>query len=834
MSSDSVLDLASQFESLHLSKEKALETAKNQKLAPVLLDALKTAQSNCPDLSKVMGTLIYALATTIPPEAKPYQNFLISEITNGNLVSNNQLTEALAFCKKSDPTASYQSFKDACGVGVVVQDSEISSSIADFLKENSEKLTKDRYRTLGPFLSQLRKIPNLKWASAEKIKTQLESQVEALIGPKDERDIPQKGKAKKSAKGGNAKAANNTKAATSKPEPKSQEYAPASLEKMFADGDISKLHKPGENPQVSKEIMDAHLKVTGRRVITRFPPEPNGYLHIGHAKAINVNFGYAKTHNGTCNLRYDDTNPETEETQYIVSILEAIKWLGFEPDKIFYASDYFDQLFELAVRMIKRGLGYVCHCTPEEIYAQRGGESMGPRTECKHRNRPIEESLEEFYKMRDGRYAQGEAVLRMKMDLEDGNPQMWDLIAYRILYATHHRTGDKWCIYPTYDFAHCLCDSIENITHSLCTTEFTQSRKSYYWLCDAVEVYKPVQWEYGRLSVTNTVLSKRRLLKLLNEGIIPSLDDPRLFTLPALRRRGVPAAAINGFVRELGVTTAKTSIEVSRLENHIRDCLNSIAPRLMVVLDPIKIRITNYDKETDLQVPFNPRDASFGTHTIPFTSTLYIDRSDFRLEASADYSRLAPNKTVGLLYAPAPITCTDVVYAADGTISEILCKLEDGSDGNPPPKAKKYIQWVPHCPARGSPVKLGEVRLYNGLFKHSNPYDKTVVPGGWLSDINPESRQTITTAIAETGIFDLISKFISDPKTSQVFSKGNYEELRFQFLRMGYFCVDKDSEFSESFKNLSLKNSSDSYNQLPSECKLVLNRIVTLKDSLKK
>ncbi|OMJ17417.1 putative glutamine-tRNA ligase [Smittium culicis] len=821
--------LVSAFKKLGLTDEKAAETAKNSKLSPILYETYSLAEENNVDLNKSFGSLLYNLASTITPEAKDYLSFISKEILNGNLTSNDQVSEAIKYCKKGNPQATYDDFKSHCGVGIVVSDAQIMSKVSEFLKANNEKLVSDRYRVLGLFLSKIRQDPELRWAKAETVKVTLETQVLEIIGPKDERDVPIKGKGKKA-----QKPTGQTEAKPAAPKPKvPSKYTPASFASMFSEGDISKLHKPGENPQISDKILKEHLDFIKGSVITRFPPEPNGFLHIGHAKAINVNFGYAEYHKGKCNLRYDDTNPETEEVKYLESILETVKWLGFKPDQILYASDYFDKLYELSLHLIEKGLAYVCHCTGEQIYESRGGDSMGPRVACEHRDRSVESSLLEFKKMKDGRYKAGEAILRMKMDLEDGNPQMWDLVAYRIIFASHHRTGNKWCIYPTYDFAHCLCDSIENITHSLCTTEFIQSRKSYYWLCDAVDVYKPVQWEYGRLNVTNTILSKRKLLKLLENNVISSLDDPRLYTLPALRRRGVPAIAINGFVRELGVTTSQTTIEVSRLENHIRDCLNSTAPRLMAILDPIKVKLTNVSKPTELEVPFNPRDASFGSHKIPFTDTLFIDSSDFRAVDSKDYYRLAPGKTVGLLYAPGPITCTDVVYGEDRKVIELICKFEDGADGLPIPKPKTYIQWVPYSPEHGSPVVLDELRLYNNLFKHSNPYDKSVVPDGYLSDINPESLQVIKSAVIETGIYDLISRFVNDQKTKQHFDDKNFEELRFQFLRTGYFAVDKDTLFSSSFVEACKGPQSNSVEALASTSKnnvLVLNRVVTLKE----
>ncbi|KAJ1950102.1 Glutaminyl-tRNA synthetase [Linderina macrospora] len=425
--------------------------------------------------------------------------------------------------------------------------------------------------------------------------------------------------------------------------------------------------------------------------------------------------------------------------------------------------------------------------------------------------------------MKDGRYAANEAILRMKMDLEDGNPQMWDLVAYRILYASHHRTGTQWCIYPTYDFTHCLCDSFENITHSLCTREFTNSRQSYYWLCDAVEVYKPVQWEYGRLNITNTVLSKRKLLKLRDDGHVTALDDPRLYTLPALRRRGVPPQAINAFVRELGVTTANTTIDVVRLENHIRDALNELAPRVMAAINPVKVVIENLpaDHLEMIEVPYKPRDESFGTHKVPFTRTLYIDASDFRETDSADYYRLAPNKTVGLLSVAHPITCTDVRKNADGSISEIVCRIDDSGKAAKP---KTYIQWVAESPEHGSPVRLDEVRVYDSLFKHANPYDKNEVPGGWLSDVNDKSLIVAKGAVAEVGLWDLIKRYAASAAGKKELAEHHVENIRFQFTRIGYFAFDKDTELpAAAIEGDDIKGT-----------KLIMNRIVTLKEDAKK
>lgn len=536
--------------------------------------------------------------------------------------------------------------------------------------------------------------------------------------------------------------------------------------------------------------MVQHLKETGGKVMTRFPPEPNGFLHIGHAKAMNINFGFAKAHGGCCYLRYDDTNPEAEEVRYFDAILDMVKWLGFEPWKITYASDHFQRLYDLAVELIKKDKAYVCACTQAQIKKQRG-EGGGPRYECEHRNRPIEESLAEFTKMKEGRYPEGVVTLRMKMDMENPNPQFWDLVAYRVIYTPHVRTGDAWCVYPTYDFVHCLCDSFENITHSLCTVEFQLARESYYWLCDALEIYKPVQWEYGRLNLKGAVMSKRKLRKLVEDKYVSGWDDPRLFTLAALRRRGFTPQAINAFVRELGVTTATTTIEVGRLENYVRDHLNEIAPRLMVVLEPVKVVLTNLPEDhlEELTIMNKPKDDSMGSHIVPFSRVVYIDASDFREVDDPNYFRLAPGKTVGLLNVPHPITATDFVKdPTTGKIVEVRAVYENGPT---PKKAKTYIQWVGESAKHGSPVKV-EVREYGNLFAEDVEEDDaapapaaaaaagTTTEGegaessapAWLKALNPDSLKVHAGALAEVGV------------------KGTKAEDKFQFLRIGYYCAD--------------------------------------------
>lgn len=553
-------------------------------------------------------------------------------------------------------------------------------------------------------------------------------------------------------------------------------------------------------------------------VLTRFPPEPNGYLHIGHSKAIAVNFGFARHHGGDCYLRFDDTNPEAEEEKFFLAIEDMVQWLGFKPYKITYSSDNFGKLYELAERLIELDGAYVCHCTKEEIKLQRGGDKNGPRFACSHRSRPTEESLAEFRAMRDGKYKPQEAFLRMKQDIEDGNPQMWDLIAYRIIEKPHHRTADKWRIYPTYDFTHCLCDSFEGITHSLCTTEFVQSRVSYEWLCDAVKVYKPMQREYGRLNLTGTIMSKRKLAELVKQKIVRGWDDPRLYTLAALRRRGIPPGAILSFINELGVSTALTNIQIARFEQSIRKYLELTVPRLMLILDPIPVIIDNLpdDYLEELDMAFSPKDPSVGSHLIPFTKTVYIDRSDFREEASKDFFRLAPGKSVGLLKVPYPIKATSFVKdEATGRVTEIHAEYEQPAEGETFKKPKAYIQWIAKSEKHGSPIMV-EARLFNPLFKSENP---DAAEGGYLNDLSEGSEEICTHAMVETGLSE-ISRRAPWPEeagekvtaTRDSIPELKFETVRFQGLRVAYFCLDKDS----------------------TEDKIVLNRIVSLKEDAKK
>ncbi|GAA5984223.1 hypothetical protein JCM5350_002870, partial [Sporobolomyces pararoseus] len=531
---------------------------------------------------------------------------------------------------------------------------------------------------------------------------------------------------------------------------------------------------------------------------------------IGHSKAIAVNFGFAKYHQGHCYLRYDDTNPEAEEQIYFDKILENVRWLGYEPFKVTHSSDHFGELFELAKILIKKGLAYTSNDTGEEINAQRGGPNHGPRFESKDRNKPIEQSLKEFQDMKDGKYQPGEMTLRMKQDIiNSSNPTMWDIIAYRVLGKEHHRTGNDWCIYPTYDFTHCLCDSFENISHSLCTTEFIGARTAYEWLCDALQVYKPRQSEYGRLTLEGAITSKRKLLKLVKEGHVDGWDDPRLYTLVALKRRGVPPSAVISFVSNLGVSTSPSLVQLSRFEQTVRQHLEFSTPRLMLIVDPIKVTIENLPEDFYLEIekPLHPKDSSFGTNKVPFTREIFIDRDDFRVEADKNFFRLCPGSTVGLLNTPKPISyVSHSINEQTGLVEEIKVKYEFDAKENFKPKG--WIHWIAKHERSNSPVLIKETRIFNRLFKSDNP---ATLGDKYLEDLDPESKKIKQGSMVEVGVWKVIKDSLEKAQevvrlrklesekngTEAPPSVDGLEVVRFQASRVAYFCLDQDSKLEE-------------------------------------
>ncbi len=535
--------------------------------------------------------------------------------------------------------------------------------------------------------------------------------------------------------------------------------------------------KPVETPGRSNFIRDIIIqdikagKFEGR-VQTRFPPEPNGYLHIGHAKAIYLDFGLAAEFGGKCNLRFDDTNPSKEETEYVDSIMEDIRWLGFEWDGQFYASDYFGQLYEWAVELIKAGKAYVDDLSAVEIREHRGTLTE-PGRESPYRDRPVEENLDLFERMKRGEFPDGSRTLRAKIDMASPNLNMRDPVMYRILHTEHHRTGNEWCIYPLYDYAHGQSDSIEKVTHSICTLEFEAHRPLYNWFIEQLGIFPSQQIEFDRLNLTYTILSKRKLLTLVQEGHVAGWDDPRMPTLSGIRRRGYTPEAIRSFCASLSVSKTNNTVQLSALEHFVREDLNRRAPRVMAVLRPLRVRIENYPEDLveEMEAVNNPEDESMGTRRVPFSKILYIEQDDFREDPPKQFFRLAPGREVRLRYGYF-ITCTGVVKDEDGNIVELQCTYDPASRGGNSPdgrKVKSTIHWVSAAHAVDT-----EVRLYETLFTKENPNE--VEEGqDFTANLNPNSLELLTSCKVEPSL------------------RGAEIGGRYQFERLGYFCVDKDS-----------------------------------------
>jgi len=527
----------------------------------------------------------------------------------------------------------------------------------------------------------------------------------------------------------------------------------------------------------------------GGRMHTRFPPEPNGYLHIGHAKAICITFGMAEEFGGLYNLRFDDTNPVKEEAEYVEAIKEDIRWLGFDwGDREFYASDYFEQLYQWAVQLIKDGKAYVDSLSPEEIKEYRGAFGK-PGKNSPYRDRSVEENLDLFQRMRAGEFEEGEHVLRAKIDMQSGNMNLRDPVMYRILHATHHRTGDEWCIYPMYDWAHGQCDSIEGITHSLCSLEYEDHRPLYDWFLDQLGIYHPQQIEFARLDLSYTVLSKRYLLRLVEEGHVNGWDDPRMPTLSGLRRRGYTPEAIRSFCDRIGVAKTDSIVDIALLEHCVREDLNQRAPRVFGVLRPLKVVLVNYPEDLveEMECVVNPEDASMGTRRVPFSRVLYIEQDDFREDPLQKWFRLAPGREVRLRYAYY-IKCVDVVKDEQDQVIELHCTYDPETRGGWAPdgrKVKGTLHWV-----SANHSLDAEVRLYDRLFLVENPLD--VAEGeDFTANLNPNSLEVLTSCRVEPSLVGAAPGSI------------------YQFERQGYFCVDPDS----------------------TDEKLVFNRTVSLRDT---
>ncbi|MEE0775668.1 MAG: glutamine--tRNA ligase/YqeY domain fusion protein [Bacillota bacterium] len=552
-------------------------------------------------------------------------------------------------------------------------------------------------------------------------------------------------------------------------------------------------HTETAEPRESKNFIEHFVEEdleNGRfdTVQTRFPPEPNGYLHLGHAKAICLDFGLAQKYNGKCNLRFDDTNPEKEDQEFVESIEEDIRWLGFDWDNMYFASDYFPQLYALAEKLIEKGLAYVCDLNAEEMREHRGTLTE-PGKESPYRNRSVEENLDLFRRMKAGEFPDGSHTLRAKIDMASPNLNMRDPVLYRIQHAHHHRTGDEWCIYPMYDFAHPLSDSLEGVTFSICTLEFEAHRPLYEWCLNALDMpLKSRQIEFARLNVNYNVMSKRKLKKMVDEGIVEGWDDPRMPTLSGLRRRGYPAEALRAFCDSVGVAKADSIVDMAQLEFFVRDHLNYTAQRRMAVLDPLKITITNYPEgQTEVfEAVNNPEREEDGKREVVFGREIYIERSDFMENPSKKFHRLSPGKEIRLQHAYY-ITCDEVIKDEGGNVVELLCSYDPASRGGWAPDGRK-VKGTAHWVAKDAAVD-GEVRLYSRLFADENPDD-----GNFIDHLNSESLIIVPHAKLEKSLASV--------------EKGT----RYQFLRQGYFVADGKNEKGQP----------------------VFNRIVSLKDSFKK
>jgi glutaminyl-tRNA synthetase len=524
-------------------------------------------------------------------------------------------------------------------------------------------------------------------------------------------------------------------------------------------------------------------------IVTRWPPEPNGYIHIGHLKSFSLNFDVAEEFGGYCNLRFDDTNPVKEDVEYVDSIQEDIRWMGYEwGDHLYFASDYFGQLYDLAVKLIRKEKAFVCDLNTEEMREYRGTLTE-PGKESPHRNRSVEENLDLFERMKAGEFENGTRTLRAKIDMASPNMNMRDPVMYRIIHTAHHRTGNDWCIYPMYDFAHGQSDAIEGVTHSLCSGEYEDHRPLYDWYIRELEIFPSRQIEFPKLFITYTMMSKRNLGRLVNEGLVNGWDDPRMATLSGMRRRGVPPEALRNFVRRIGMTKRDTTAEIDLLEYYIREHLNRVAPRVMGVIDPLKVVIENYPEgeEETFEANNNPEDPSAGTRQVPFSRELYIERGDFMEDPPKKFYRLAPGREVRLRSA-CYITCNDVVKDDAGNIVELRCSFDPESRGGSTPDGRK-VRATMHWVSAKHAVEV-EVRLFDRLFSNENPYEEKDGKD-FLANLNPNSLEVRSPCFVEPSV------------------AGSGPGTVFQFERLGYFCVDRDS----------------------TDEKLVFNRTISLRDS---
>lgn len=730
-----------------LSAQKADETLKNPQFTQRLLDVIDLAKSHSTFAPTAdQGKLLYSLAS-LQKATKPHQELLTNYIVSGRLPSVPQLEAAAEFLRSHTDYA-VQDLESFAGIGVVVSAEQIESTVTELIHSEEKKIKEIGWSDKSLVGNLLKRVKLAhKWGSPVLAKEIIEKQLEGLLGARPSEEEMKKKK------------------------PAAVFEEPAKKEKLSTC--IGRELKSAMN---SEELMKKHLEFTGGKIMTRFPPEPNGYLHIGHAKAMRFSFNMASENNGHTYLRFDDTNPDKESEEFIENIKRNVSWLGYTPWKITHASDYFQDMYNLAVDLIKREKAYVDEQPWALVKEQRANKVESP-----YRNTSIEENLKKFDRMRKGFYGEGEACLRMKIDMSNSNPCMRDPVAYRVKFTPHPHSGDLWCLYPTYDFEHCIVDSIENITHSLCTLEFEIRRDSYYWLLEALGLYRASVWEYSRLNISQMVMSKRKLQKLVEEKYVSGWDDPRLPTLNGLRRRGYTADSINEFVDTVGVTRRgnENIININVLEHCIRKELDEKAPRTMAIVEPLQINLINFTESKSLDIPCYPKNPEKQKYQVNVTKVIYIEKSDFSEQDNQNFFGLSLNKVVGLKYLGLKMKCVKVNKNSQG-VESLDCEIvEDAS------KPKGVLHWISDADAANC-----EVRIYDYLFKSLNP----AAIEDWISDLNPNSLKVLKDAKIHKGLL------------------GAAVEDRFQFERVGYFVVDPDSKGENK----------------------VFNRIVTLVETKKK
>ena len=769
-------ELVQLFSKVGFSDKDAKKYAKTKKTASALYGTLN--EGGVQDkVSKNMANLLYMVATKTPKTHTQYRPVLATMVKEGKLDINPRVQAAVAFLKnKVTPgdTLNTVALDEACGVGLSFSKEQIEGLIDGIFKENDAEIQEKRYLFgISKILPLFRAAdPASKWANGGDVTKAINAKLLSTLGPRDERDAAMakannKAKGKKKKKDANAKSKAGGKAGDNGAAKKDYDDEARNMFRDAARMDSSFFN--------SEDAKKKHFEITKGIVRTRFPPEPNGYLHIGHAKSMNLVFKGAYEMlggvKGMCNLRFDDTNPAAESVEYIDSITENVEWMGWKPWCVTHSSDYFDTLYEFAERLIKDGKCYVCEQSGDDIKASRELRQQNkPGYESPWRNRSPDENLALFREMKDGKHEEGKMSLRMKIDWEHPNPCMWDPVAYRIKHMPHPHAGDKWCIYPSYDYTHCIIDSLEHIDYSLCTLEFEVRRDSYYWLIEQLGLLKALQYEFSRLNIQYTVLSKRKLRKLVEGNLVNGWDDPRLPTINGLRRRGFTSEGINAFCDDIGVNrNDNTIVEISRLHYWARWHLDKVCPRRMAVLDPLEVEIVNFqpDAVESIEMPNHPINKELGVRTVPLSRRLFIDRSDFREDdPGKKYYGLAPGREVRLKYAY-NITCTGVERDSENRVVKILATYDENNTR----KCKGVLTWVA-CGAGGTPPATAEVRLYEELFTVPSP---GADGRDWLKDDYNKDSLRVVQAFVEPSL------------------ASARKQDRFQFERIGYFVGDDDT-----------------------------------------